>query len=78
MDEKLELEAMCRRYKNVFGSPEGRSVLSDILTTCHFGETLNPENPTQVSEYNTALVIAHKAGVFDLIYRQLGIVPEKE
>ena len=78
MDEKLELEAMCRRYRNVFGSPEGRAVLGDILTTTHFGETLNPENPVQVAEYNVGLAIAFKAGVFSLIYPQLGITTTEE
>jgi len=68
-----DTEAMNRRYRNVFGSPEGRAVLGDILTTCHFGETLNPENPVQVAEYNVGLAIAFKAGVFKLIFPQMGI-----
>ena len=53
-------------------------MLGDILTTTHFGETLNPENPVQVAEYNVGLAIAFKAGVFSLIYPQLGITTTEE
>jgi hypothetical protein len=68
---------MQQRYKNVFGTVEGRAVLGDILTLGHFGETLNPTDPIAVAEYNAAIVIARMAGAFDMIYQQLGMV-EKE
>lgn len=68
---------MQQRYKNVFGTPEGRIVLGDILTLGHFGETLNPLDPVAVAEYNAAIVIARMAGAFDTIYQQLGLTEEK-
>jgi hypothetical protein len=61
-------------YRNVFGSAEGLSVLGDILTHGHFGLTLDGENRDQIAEYNFALMIATRAGVFEGIYRQLGLV----
>ena len=64
---------MDQRYKNVFGSMEGRAVLADILTRGHYGVTLDPDNPVQIAEYNSAVIIAHRAGVFEQVYRQLGI-----
>ena len=61
-------------YRNVFGSAEGLLVLGDILTHGHFGLTLDGENRDQIAEYNFALMIATRAGVFDALYRQLGLV----
>lgn len=71
--EKQHVREMLQRYKNVFGSEEGRIILGDILTLCHFGETLNPTDPVQVAEYNLGIVILRMAGVLDPIYSQLGI-----
>ena len=68
---------MQQRYKNVFGTAEGRIVLGDILTLGHFGETLNPADQIVVAEYNAAITIARMAGAFDQIYTQLGMT-EKE
>lgn len=68
---------MQQRYKNVFGTVEGRVVLGDILTLGHFGDPLNPEDRVAVAEYNAAIVIARMAGAFDQIYQQLGMI-EKE
>jgi len=68
---------MQQRYKNVFGTTEGRIVLGDILTLGHFGETLNPTDPVQVAEHNAAVLIARMAGAFDSLYKQLGMI-EKE
>lgn len=67
-----------QHYRNVFGTSEGRHVLGDILTLGHFGETLNPNDPIQVAEYNFAVVIARMAGAFDRIYPQVGLVKEGE
>jgi hypothetical protein len=61
-------------YRNMFGSAEGMLVLGDILTHGHFGLTLDGENRDQIAEYNFALMIATRAGVFDALYRQLGLV----
>jgi len=68
---------MQQRYKNVFGTAEGRIVLGDILTLGHFGETLNPVDPVAVAEYNAAMIIARMAGAFDPLFEYLGMV-EKE
>jgi hypothetical protein len=69
---------MQQRYRNVFGTPEGRVVLGDILTLGHFGETLNPEDTVRVVEYSFALIIARMAGALDLVYKQLGIPVREE
>ena len=69
-------EEMQKRYKNLFSTPEGKIVLGDILTKGHYGVTLDPENAVQISEYNFALVIATNAGVFDPLYRGLGLIKE--
>lgn len=69
---------MQKRYKNVFGTPEGRIVLGDILTLGHFGETLNPTDSVVVAEYNAAITIARMAGALDMVYKQLGMTVEKE
>jgi hypothetical protein len=66
-------DQMQKHYRNVFGSPEGRKVLGDILTLGHFGETLNPIDPVGVAEYNAAIVIARMAGAFDALYQHLGM-----
>jgi len=66
-------QEMLQRYRNVFGSSEGRIVLGDILTKGHYGVTLDPDNPVMVAEYNFALVIATLSGHLDQLYSQLGI-----
>lgn len=68
---------MQQRYRNVFGSEEGRVVLGDILTMLHFGETLPPDDPASIAEYNVGITIARMAGALNLVYPQLGI-PVKE
>jgi hypothetical protein len=70
------MEDMMQRYRNVFGTGEGKIVLHDLLTMCHFGVTLDPENVVQVAEYNVGLVVASKAGVLDGFEKQnKGVVP---
>jgi hypothetical protein len=71
--EKQHVRDMLQRYKNVFGSEEGRLVLGDILTLCHFGETLDPNDPVQAAEYNVGVTILRTAGGLDSLYSQLGI-----
>jgi hypothetical protein len=68
-----QAEEMQQRYRNVFGSEEGRRVLGDILTLGHFGETLDPNDPVAVASYNFALTIARMAGALDPLYTGLGI-----
>lgn len=53
-----------QKYFHTFSTPIGREVLIDILTDCHFGCTLNPENTAQISEYNVGVAILAKCGVF--------------
>ena len=72
-------EDMQRRYRNVFGTAEGRIVLGDIcLTLCHFSETLVPTDQTAVAEYNIGLTILRMAGGLDLLYGQLGITVKEK
>ena len=71
--EKQRIREMTQRYKNVFGSEEGRLVLGDILTLCNFGETLDPNDPVKVAEYNLGITILRMAGVLDPLYLQLGM-----
>jgi len=71
--EKQRVKEMIQRYKNVFGTEEGKIVLGDILTLCRFGETLDPKDPAQVSEYNVGLTILRMAGALDPLYSQLGM-----
>ncbi len=61
------------KYRNAFGTQVGRAVLGDILCMCHFGETLDPNDPVRVAEYNVGIVIARMAGALDLVYPQVGI-----
>ena len=67
---------MQQRYRNTFSTGEGRRVMGDILTLGHFGETIDPNNPAAVAEHNFAVVIARMAGVFDGLYRELGMDKE--
>jgi len=75
--ERLARE-MQQRYKNVFGTAEGKIVLGDILTLGHFGETLNPADVVAVAEYNAAIVIARMAGALDTVYKQYGMIQQGE
>lgn len=58
-DAKIE-----EKYRHVFTSPLGKDVLADILLDCHFGCTLDPDNKVQVAEYNVAVNILAKCGIF--------------
>lgn len=49
----------------VFMNPIGLEVLGDILSMCHFGCTLDPDNPAAVAEYNVGVIILNKCGVFN-------------
>lgn len=77
MQERDPARDMQQRYKNVFGTAEGRVVLGDILTLGHFGEILNPSEDVRLGEHNLAIAIARMAGAFDQIYQQFGMI-EKE
>lgn len=71
-DEPREMQ---QRFKNVFGTIEGRIVLGEILTLGHFGETLN--SSIDMAENNFAVTIARMAGAFDPLWIHLGMT-EKE
>ena len=71
-------QEMLQRYRNVFGSSEGRIVLGDILAKGHYGLTLDPDNQAMVAEYNFATLIGTLSGVFDSLYAQLGLELRKE
>lgn len=65
-------------YINVFASPEGRKVLGHILSEGHFFTTLDPDNPAQIAEHNFAKLLAYRAGIFELLYPQLGLEVRKD
>lgn len=52
------------KYRLVLLDGIGLDVLSDILRSCHFGCTLNPENTVQVAEYNVGIAILGRCGIF--------------
>lgn len=79
------MEAERGKYRCVFaGSAVGREVLGDILTICHFGSTLDPDNPSQIGEHNVGVTVLAKMGVFskgslgEVIEALTNIIPEKE
>lgn len=60
-DNKRELQD---KYRAVFcGGQVNREVLGDLLKTCHFGQTLDWENPGQIAEFNLGVVILAKCGI---------------
>jgi hypothetical protein len=71
-------EEMQQCYRNVFGTAEGLRVIGDILTLGHFGETIDPNDPVKVAEYNFAIVIARSACVLDQLFVQLGMAVGKD
>lgn len=62
---------MEQRYRNVFGSAEGKKVLGHMLKGNHFGVPLNTE--TERIEYNVVILIARMCGALEEIDRFLGI-----
>jgi hypothetical protein len=66
-----KLEEMRQRYRNVFGSEEGRLVLGDILVMCHFGVPLNSEEERH--EYNVGVAIARMCAIMSEVDSLLGI-----
>jgi hypothetical protein len=65
---------MLQRYRNVFGTPEGRLVLGDILHMCHFGFGISCEEAR--IEYNVGIAIARMSGIFGAIDTLIGIREE--
>ncbi len=62
------------KYRLIFcDGGVGEEVLADILTKCHLGETLNPENPAQIAEYNVGIYVLSMIGAFAQGTRQ-GVV----
>lgn len=51
------------KYRHLFLSGIGVDVLADLLTICHFGSTLNPDNSIQISEYNVGVAILARCGI---------------
>lgn len=70
-------QEMQQRYRNTFGSAEGKIVLGDIATVGHVFDTIDPNDPALVAERNFALVILQMAGGLDSTYTQLGMTKEK-
>ena len=61
LDQERRQRDMEQRYRNVFGSAEGRVVLGDILAFCHFGRLVGSE--TDRIEYNVGVAIARMSGI---------------
>ena len=57
---KKEIEEICAKYRISLRSPVGRDVLTDILKSTHFLQTLSPDNPAQIGEYNMGIAILAK------------------
>lgn len=74
--EQQHVKDTLQRYKNVFGTPEGKRVLGDILNLGNFGKNIHPSDSAKIAEQNFAVTIARMAGVFDPLYTELGIVRE--
>lgn len=58
------MNELMAKYRLLFGTSLGQDILSDILSLTHFGETLNPDNPAMIAEYNVGVAILAKMGVF--------------
>jgi hypothetical protein len=69
--EARKLEEMLQRYRNIFGTEEGRLVLGDILVMLHFGVPINSEE--ERIEANVGIAIARMAGVMDHVDKFVGI-----
>lgn len=69
-----DVKAMQQRYKNVFGTAEGKTVLGDIVELGHVFDTIHPEDVAAIAERNLALTILRMSGTLDVLYRQLGLV----
>lgn len=67
-------QEMRQRYRNVFGTEEGRRVLGHILKQNHFGVPLNTE--AERIEYNVGMEIARMCGVMNEIDTLVGIREE--
>lgn len=74
---KTPEQEMHQRYRNVFGTAEGRLVLGDILSVAGFGEKIDPNDPAKVSWYNCAIETARLAGAFDQLYQDLGMIDKE-
>jgi hypothetical protein len=51
------------KYRLLFRQGIGRDVLTDILSLCHFGSTLDPDNKVQIAEYNVGIAILGRCGM---------------
>lgn len=72
-------QEMQKRYRNVFGSAEGKVVLGDIINNLgHVFDSINPNDPVMAANKNFALTIGRMAGAFDQLYSQLEIGSRKE
>ena len=59
------MNPLTAKYRRVLTQGIGKDVLSDILTMCHFGATLDMNNPHQIAEYNVGVAILKKCGILD-------------
>lgn len=60
-------------FQQVLGTGPGTKVLAHILEMCHFGVTLNPNNPAEIAEYNLGITILALSGWLKQFCLTLGI-----
>lgn len=65
------------RYRLVFQSDSGRTVLADLLRMTHFAVSLDPANAAMIAEYNVGLAVLAKSGLLDDIKTILGMRQEE-
>lgn len=69
---KKEVSMEDKYRATLLHSPYGPEVLTDLLIhTCHFGSTLDPDNPSQIAEYNVGISLLFDLGILseDNAYR---------
>lgn len=59
-----EIANISEKYRMLFRGPLGVEVLSDILWTCGWGESIG-DDPYDRATYNVALCILNKCGLFE-------------
>ena len=78
-EEEIPVVPITDKYAALFSTGMGREVLADILTACHFGCSLDPqeggfEAGLWIGEYNVGVLIAKKSGFLKAVDSLLGLV----
>lgn len=63
--ETQGIDNITSAYRLVSRTEEGRMVFNDILVTlCHFGAYIDPENNQEVGQRNVGVAIMQRLGIF--------------